>query len=76
MDNIKVGDRFFITVYGESHVILLDYKTPEGDWNCDCEAVGNILYDHEIADLMYNRRIPIIKIENDFHLLQLKLKYS
>jgi hypothetical protein len=80
MELIKVGDRFFLYCGpGKSAIISIKdiHHTIPNCWKTDCDFdfINFRLYDFELEDMTVNG-FPLIKIENDYHLLQLQLKYS
>lgn len=70
----KSGDRYFLAT-PKPYVIVLDRHMNDMYWSCYAPDLGNLLYLSEIENGEIDG-YPLVKVENDLHLLQLQLKYS
>lgn len=69
----KSGDRYFLVITNPIVITLVKYDNHY--WTCQAPELGNMIYESELISNTIGENL-LIKIENDKHLLQLKLKYS
>lgn len=78
--DVDIGDRLLYIEDGHIEIMTIlkrraDRPTNFIGWTTDCDNLNKFIYDDELIDENIDGH-PLIKIENDQHLLMLQLKYT